>query len=93
MATITYDALLEQFKKRTSEEEARKILNLSLMRMGLAPNESYTADQALELNAMILADAAEQLMEGYMGMIPALQQAMEAGFDMTPETDGDEDDE
>lgn len=87
MATITYDALLEQFKKRTSEEEARKLLNLSLMRLGLAPNESYTADQALQLNALILVDAAEQLADGYMGMMPALKQAMEAGFELDPESD------
>ncbi len=87
MAKITYDALLEQFSKRTSKEEAQKTLNLSLMRLGLSPHGSYSSQEALQINALILADAAEELMSGYMGMLPALQTAMEAGIDLTPEDD------
>lgn len=85
MAKITYDALIAQYSKRTSREEAEKILNLSLMRLGLSPKDEYTQDQALQINALILEDAAQQLMEGYMGMLPELQKAMEAGIDLTPE--------
>jgi|GEM_PF-2226632 hypothetical protein len=85
MAKITYDALLEQFSKRTSREEAQKLLNLSLMRLGLSPQGSYTPDEALQINALILADAAEEMLQGYMGMLPALQQAMEAGISLEPE--------
>jgi hypothetical protein len=87
MAKITYDALLDQYAKRTSKEEAQKLLNLSLMRLGLSPQGSYSTEQALQINALILADAAEELVNGYMGMLPALQHAMEAGVDLTPEDD------
>lgn len=90
MAKITYDALLERFSKRAGKEEAQKLLNLSLMRLGLSPSGEYTQDEALQINALILADAAQELAQGYMGMLPALQQAMEAGVDLTPERD-DED--
>ncbi len=82
MAKITYDALLEQFKKRTDEAEARKLLNLSLMRLGLSPNEAYTPEEALQINALILADAAEEMARGYMQLLPTLKTAMEAGFDL-----------
>lgn len=92
MAKITYDALIEQYSKRTSREEAQKLLNLSLMRLGLSPQGTYTPEQALQINALILADAAEDLVNGYMGMIPALKTAMEAGFDLTPEEGAEDDD-
>jgi len=85
MAKITYDALLEQFAKRSSKEEAQKVLNLSLMRLGLSPQGSYTPDEALQINALILADAAEEMLQGYMGMLPSLKTAMEAGFDLSPD--------
>lgn len=85
MAKITYEALLEQFSKRVSRAEAQKLLNLSLMRLGLSPEGEYSSDEALQINALILADAAEQLAQGYMGMLPSLQTAMEAGFDLDPE--------
>jgi hypothetical protein len=87
MAKITYDALLEQFSKRASKDEAKKLLNLSLMRLGLSPESSYTTEEALQINALILADAAQEMAQGYMGMLPALQRAMEAGFDLKPEGD------
>ncbi len=87
MAKITYDALLEQFSKRAGKDEAKKLLNLSLMRLGLSPESAYTTEEALQINALILADAAEEMAQGYMGMLPALQRAIEAGIDLTPEDD------
>ena len=87
MAKITYDALLSQYMKRTSKDEAQKLLNLSMMRLGLSPHGTYSNEEALQINALILADSAEELVNGYMGMLPALQHAMEAGIDLTPEDD------